>query len=192
MPLARLRKVNSRRGTRNALNCSHLRRFSGLRIGVTILCRAYVFPWSRTTCTLPSEKPRPSCLARIFTVLQTAYILRISASRCGNFRSRTSMYAPCKFSARFLNCSHLRRFYGLRNYCVVVPCGLVTYVYVRSRRKSRVLRVLFASSPFYRLCIYFAFLRCVLCHTERSVSEVERISKKVKSNSEKGISAVKR
>ena len=48
-------------------------------------------------CTLPSAKPRPLCLARISAVLQTTYILRNTLSGCGNFQSRTSMYAPSSF-----------------------------------------------------------------------------------------------
>ena len=59
--------VRSYRGAHNALNCSHLHRFNGLDRATFV-----IVPHRRqgliNLCTLPSAKPRLSCLARISTI----------------------------------------------------------------------------------------------------------------------------
>ena len=55
VPLARLRKVNSRRGTRNALNCSYLRRFYCWDRVIAFRRRAVATFSHVRLCTLPSS-----------------------------------------------------------------------------------------------------------------------------------------
>ena len=111
------------------------------RIRGAILRQAYVFPWSRTTCTLPSENPRLSCLACVlhrFCGLRIYFAFR----RCGNPRSRTTCTRPRAVLALLellASTPFLWTAYILR----VSSFGCV--LFVRSRRKIRAFLVLLAS-----------------------------------------------
>ena len=55
----------------------HFYKKNKVRAGA-ILCRTYVFPWSRTASTLPAENPRPSHLARISAFLPKNKSVRVN------------------------------------------------------------------------------------------------------------------
>ena len=99
------------------------------RIRGAILRQAYVFPWSRTTCTLPSENPRLSCLA---CVLHRFCGLRINVAfhrRAVVTLGHVLLVRSLGLSSRFLNCSHLHRFCGLRIY-FAFHLSVAYYLYV--------------------------------------------------------------
>ena len=88
------------------------------RIYFAILCRACVFPRSRTTCTLPSEKPHPSCLARIYTVFaDCVYTSRFI------FRLRTICMLPSENPRLSCLACVLHRFCRLRINVAFRRCG---------------------------------------------------------------------